>query len=271
MDPQLFDEIHDLQSYERVVTLSPHLDDAALSCYGLLTRAAAETTCINVTVCCGDATLEPPLERGTDDADALRSRLGPADRRREEDRRAMRRLGVNYVHLGAADALHRTSPTSEEFIYASPRGKFDDPSIDDATHIEELFVVLRRICQNMGDTLLAAPLGIGYHIDHAIAAHVALRLRGQGLDVLFYEDFPYCIDATIGTDLDDSPTDAADRLGETLDARLAVPVAPYEKIDLLETYDTQFPVLFADVDDPVAAIEQRTLDDQSVEYLWQLA
>lgn len=270
MDVEALLESYNPAGYERVVALSPHLDDAALGCCALLERAARATVCVNTTVCCGDATIEPQLRREPTDADALRAHLGPADARRNEDKRAMRELGANYVHLGFADALHRRSPTTGDYIYDSPRGKWDEPRIDDATHIEQLFVVMRRICGNMGETLLVAPLGIGFHIDHAVAAHVALRLRGEGIDVIFYEDFPYCIDPDIGTNLADTPSNAAERLGESLGTRLALPLNVERKIEILRTYESQFPLLFDDVADIEDSLASRRYDDAPAEFFWTL-
>lgn len=272
MDELALSERFEFEDFERTVVLSPHLDDAVLSCGGLLDDLSRSdrTTTLTVSVCCGNATDQPALERAPVDADALRGRVRSAAQRRREDVRAMEELGSNYMHLGFADALYRKSSTSGNFIYDSPRGAWEHPSIEDATHIEELFVVLQRVCSQMGRTLLLAPLSIGYHIDHAIAAHVALRLRGDSVDLLLYEDFPYCIDPTIGRDLDDTPHNAADRLGETLDTRLAVEIDPARKVELLELYESQYPVLFATVDDLERTIRERTFRDKSAEFFWTL-
>jgi LmbE family N-acetylglucosaminyl deacetylase len=41
------------------------------------------------------------------------------------------------------------------------------------------------------DVLVAAPLGIGNHIDHLAVARVAKVLERRGMNVMYYEDVPY--------------------------------------------------------------------------------
>ncbi len=43
----------DWKDFERVVILSPHLDDAALSCGGLLHALQGRVSTLVVSICCG--------------------------------------------------------------------------------------------------------------------------------------------------------------------------------------------------------------------------
>lgn len=255
---------------ERVLVLSPHLDDAALSCCGLVTELGELVDLQVVTICAGNPAPKPTWSQ--DDAREMARRDDPerelTSRRRGEDVGAMERLDVNYVHLGFEDAIYRRSPTSGERIYQSSREKWVAPRIDDARHIEELFVVLRQMCRNMGRILLVAPMGIGFHMDHSICAHVAMRLENESVDLLFFEDFPYVIDPSVGKGIDDSPAKALARMEREPERRYFVPIDVERKARVLDEYESQIPLLFGEWDDAREAVRSNTYDGKPVECFW---
>ena len=115
---------------------------------------------------------------------------------------------------------------------------------EDAAYIEELYVVLKRLCQNLGKTLLLAPMGVGFHVDHKLCAYTALRLGYRGVRVLFYEDFPYVLDSYREASESDTPAKALERLGLIPKRRYYVPYDVGEKRAVIEHYDSQVPILF---------------------------
>jgi LmbE family N-acetylglucosaminyl deacetylase len=93
---------HPLAEAERIVVLSPHLDDAVLSVGALLAGRARDGARVTVvTVLAGDPGSEEPASDW--DARAGFPTAGAAARaRREEDRRACSRIGAEPVWLGHA-------------------------------------------------------------------------------------------------------------------------------------------------------------------------
>lgn len=273
MIPESLRETRDWSAYERAVVLSPHLDDAPLSCCGLIGTLREEVDIQVVTICAGNPA--PAVSLSRDDTRDLVEETDPEAEaeltraRRDEDVDAMRDLDVNFVHLGFEDAIYRRSPTSGERIYHSSREKWVSPRIDDARHIEELYLVLRQFSRNMGRILLVSPMSIGYHMDHAITAHVAMRLESPSVDLLFYEDFPYVLDpSAIGKGIEDSPETALERMNRAPANRYYVPIDVEFKADVLDRYETQIPQLFGDTDDVRRALREHTLDGEPVEFFW---
>lgn len=255
-------EAFDWSSFERVIVLSPHLDDGALSCGETLRALQGQVSRLTVTVASGN-----PPSKGRKSRN--RSSYAPPSQRRREDIAAMHSVDCDFVHLGFADCIYRRSPTTGDLIYRSPRTRFAKPSIDDAAHVEELFLVLRRLVDNMGKVLLLSPLGIGYHVDHVICAQVALRLASSRVQLLFYEDFPYVVDPELGLGFPDGPLAALERLGCVPAARYFAPVRAAKKAQLIQHYQSQVPMLFSHVDQIESALRRRQHEGEAVELYWK--
>lgn len=260
-------EAFDWDRFERVVVLSPHIDDAVLSCSGLLSALDKVAPRLVVTLYCGNPEptgprQEPARGRGR----SRRGHVAPSVRRRE-DLAAMRYLGCAWVHLGFPEAIYRRSPTDGRLIYRHPRQKWTRPNVADTAHMEELFLVLRRLCANMGPRLLVSPLGVGHHVDHRICALTALRLAGGQTQALFYEDFPYVAGGVAGGG-DDSPLKALARLGLEPRRRYVVPANTTRQLKALSFYESQIEPLFGDTEGMRRALRARTYRDQPSEFLW---
>ncbi len=258
----------DWDRFERVVVLSPHIDDAVLSCTGLLSALDGLAPRLVVTLYCGNP--EPSNPGAAEPKNRGRPRRGhvaPALRRRE-DIAAMRYLDCDWVHLGFPDAIYRRSPTTGQLIYRHPRQKWTRPNVADAGHIEELYLVLRRLCGNMGPRLLFSPMGVGHHVDHRICAMTALRLASRRTRVLFYEDFPYVIDKCVGSGDDDDPETALARLGQTPRRRYVVPANTKRQIKALSHYASQIGPLFGDEARMLKAVRARRYRGQPSEFFW---
>jgi LmbE family N-acetylglucosaminyl deacetylase len=144
-----------------VAILSPHLDDAVLSCWHVLT-SSDEVVVINVFTGI-PARGRPPaywdrMSGADDSVDRMRERLA-------EDERALAFAGRRAEYLGFLDAQYREEP---------PGG------------------ILGAIRQRLpGDAALLAPAGIGGHPDHELVRDLALELASDGRDVSLYGDIPY--------------------------------------------------------------------------------
>jgi hypothetical protein len=181
----------------------------------------------------------------------------------------MHYLDCDFVHLGFADAIYRRSPTTGKLIYRQSRQKWSRPNIGDAAHVEELYLVLRRLCHNMGSILLFSPMGIGYHVDHTICAMTALRLTNRRVPIVFYEDFPYVVDEKVGSGDDDDPERALARLSCAPLQRFYAPIDTEQQAETLSFYSSQIPSLFGNGNRMRKALAARTHDGTPAEFLWR--
>lgn len=175
------------------VYLSPHCDDAVLSCGGAIAAAAGRgERVLVITVCAGAPPPGTPLGPFIQ---ALLAAWGFPDpaacaaARRAEDLAAVRAVGAEVIWLDLVDAVYR-----DPVAYGGERGPFREPAPGDP------------LCAGLGRALgellapwpgvpLYAPLGVGMHADHLAAHEAAAVLGGGGRAVLFYEDVPYAFDA----------------------------------------------------------------------------
>ena len=166
--------------------ISPHLDDAALSCTLLL--AANPGSHITTIFANGPTSVRPlpPWDRAAryfaDGADVMRTR-------REEDHTAAALVKATAIHLPFWDRQYR----NERYGYQD----YEEKQLFDAV-AEDL---LRRGPDLTVDGLVI-PLGLG-HPDHRLAADVGLILaENQSGPVFLYEELPYSVEL---------PADVADR------------------------------------------------------------
>lgn len=176
-----------LASAYDAIYLSPHLDDAVLSCGGQIHRfVAAGQRVLIVTVAAGDPAEGDlsPLARD------LHRQWGLAAEgmalRREEDRSACRVLGAECLHGDALDALYRRHPETGKPFYPSLKSLFAPPDPGDRERVREWVTRLERLPPA---ARVCAPLGAGRHVDHLLARWAAEGVWGRRLE--YYEDYPY--------------------------------------------------------------------------------
>jgi LmbE family N-acetylglucosaminyl deacetylase len=166
-----------------IVFLSPHLDDAILSCGGWIHKLRQQGEAVQViNVMAGKP--PHPLPQTPLIADLHhRWQAGddPVQTRIEEDRAAFQRLGVEYVtYLDWPDCPYRTDNQGNP-LYSTNNDLFGEIHPDDpARHI-----VLPIPSQA---TRVIAPLGAGAHVDHKLVRMLASQL---GFPVEYYEEYPY--------------------------------------------------------------------------------
>lgn len=179
----------DRPTHERydALYLSPHLDDVALSCGGRVHRRADRgEKVLAVSVFTGDVPEGPLSELAA--AVLLSMGLGrdeALDTRRAEDLAACEILGAEAIHWPYEDATFRRDEDGEP-LYATRRELFGEPAAADRELEDELVEALSQL---PSADLVAAPLGVGGHVDHLLLRTAAERAFGD--KVVFYEDFPY--------------------------------------------------------------------------------
>jgi LmbE family N-acetylglucosaminyl deacetylase len=228
-----------------LVVLSPHLDDAALSCGAVMIYAASRTPVTVITVFTEAG--QPPYtfsarrylkQVGAQNAQALYRR------RRAEDRAALEPIGVTCVHAGLTEALFRRRPPGRRrapgarllpelaHIYPVYRrhitaGRIASADAGTLHHVCDMVARATSSCPSV----VLAPLGVGGHVDHVLVRTAAER---SGAQVVYYSDFPY--------NRQHEPDGDFVRRHGLVEMRWSLLVE--EKSDLVRAYQTQVQALF---------------------------
>jgi LmbE family N-acetylglucosaminyl deacetylase len=224
------------------IILSPHLDDAPLSCGGAIYQwAAAGETVLVLTFMTGDPPAGPlsPFAESLHDAWDVPAQEAFMLRRREE-RAAMERLGAELKLLNYPDCIYRGE--DDDFFYTSNEELFGPIHPADAPLAETLTRELAALGPPAPEATVYAPLAIGNHIDHQLLRQAAESWRGR--DLLYYEDYPY-------TQRENADALEAQRLGSQFEMQptqsllvLLTEQALQAKIEAVRCYASQMGVLF---------------------------
>lgn len=174
--------------------LSPHYDDAALSCGGAIAQLSRQgETPVVVTIFGG----KPDTSRLSPFARAIHARPQAGDdlidQRRTEEREALSFLDAPSIVLDYLDCIYRQDSTGERWLYDTEEAIFGPVDPTDDVLVDALAGVLHAMAQRQGAERLVAPLAIGNHVDHQVVFRAARRLHAMGLAVAFYEDYPYVV------------------------------------------------------------------------------
>lgn len=145
------------------IILSPHFDDAVLSCWHVL-ASAHEVLVVNVFAgepAAGTLGWWDELAGAGDSAAAVRARLA-------EDSRALALAGRTAVNLPFLDSQYRQADQAPE----------------------EIVQALRDVLPAGARVYAPASLG-DHHRDHTAVRSAALALHAQGTDVALYADLPH--------------------------------------------------------------------------------
>jgi LmbE family N-acetylglucosaminyl deacetylase len=170
------------------IYLSPHFDDAVLSCGGLIWQQAQARTPVEIwTIFAAD----PPPGPISEFAKENHALWGVASgreivaQRRDEDRKAARLVGANLVHFDFTDCIYRRS---SEGNYLYTKSVFDPPHPSDQKLLTRIARALKARL-HAGDVVVC-PLTLGGHVDH-----VLVRRAAESLDrpLHYYADVPYIL------------------------------------------------------------------------------
>ncbi len=172
----------------RWIYLSPHLDDAVLSCGGLIFEQSRQGLQTEIwTVFAGDAPDGPlsPLalrchaDWGIPDVHEL------VAIRRDEDQAAAAMVGAEIAHFSLPDCIYRRDaqgvPLYPEEVFV-PLHPFDQGLEADIAAV--------LAAELLPEDILVAPLAIGEHVDHRLAR---LAAEGLGRPLRYYADIPYVL------------------------------------------------------------------------------
>ncbi|MEM7330826.1 MAG: PIG-L family deacetylase [Chloroflexota bacterium] len=191
-----------MNAFYDIIVLSPHLDDAALSCGGFLYSSTQQgKTALVVTLMSG----EPPKGPFSAFASRMHARWDLAAQivaqRKQEDIEACQVLGTDYYHATIPDAIYRFDQATGSHFYTSNELLFGKINLKDAELvIEKLFKIIQALPKH---AQLLAPLTVGNHVDHQLV-RTAVE-QGYSGQVIYYEDYPYAresnaVDTVIAND-----------------------------------------------------------------------
>lgn len=172
----------------RWVYLSPHLDDAVLSCGGMIREQVSSASRVEIwTICAGN----PPSGPLSSYAAALHHRWqlkrSAAAGRRKEDRAACHMLGARPRHLPIPDCIYRRLPDGSPVVH-SDTALFQPLHPGEAALVQSLAEMLAALLAP--DDRLVCPLSLGGHMDHRLTRAAAETLARP---LWFYADYPYIV------------------------------------------------------------------------------
>lgn len=234
------------------IFLSPHFDDAALSCGGTVHRLArTDHEVVVMTVMATAPAPDAPMSRL---ARRIHTTLGDggdlAATRAREDRAAMAILGARRTALPFLDAIYRRAATGA-WCYPTIRSLFGHPHPSDPALAATL---VSAICAHSDPSRdrYYAPLGVGGHIDHALVNAAGHELCRAGATVWFYEDFPYADARFRHRGPGSAPATLEHVLAQPRHARLESDIRPLSERDIdarvraIGAYESQLDSLFGE-------------------------
>lgn len=184
------------------IYLSPHFDDVALSCGGLVWEQAQGGAQASIwTICAGDAP-EGPVSPFAEELHARWETGSQAvSTRRQEDINACARLSASYRHFHIPDCIYRyagmgdgsrpsASATEDRlFLYTTNEEICGPLNPAESSLVKQLSADLAQVLPP--EVQLVCPLAIGGHVDHRLT-----RLAAQALErpLWYYADYPYVLE-----------------------------------------------------------------------------
>ena len=237
------------------VYLSPHLDDAVLSCGGTIHRQISAGDEVSViTIFAGEYQGSQPSPFALEQHGYWGNPPLPMALRRAEDVAALDLLGARFQHLDFLDAVYRAGEPGQ-WLYPDVEALFGPLHPDDALGQNGEQGLAEQLAGLIppNHRLIYAPLGVGRHVDHQIV-HTATRwLREQGCRLAYYEDYPY---AAIKEDLQ-----AALKFEENSWQATIIPLseaALEAKIEAVASYESQLSTFYSDRADMENAVRRFT-------------
>ncbi len=180
----------------QTVFLSPHFDDVALSCGGLVWQMTQAGEKVGLwTICAGDVPAGPLSKFAKKLHRRWKTGRMAVKQRRIEDIASCEILKAEHRHFDLPDCVYRFSET---------KVTIDGEAVVQRNHLysEETFLgsihpedepLIEQLAKTLDHEIpkaaqLVSPLAIGGHVDHRLVRQAAERTKR---DLLYYIDFPY--------------------------------------------------------------------------------
>ena len=173
----------------RWIYLSPHLDDAVLSCGGIIDSQRKAGIPVEIWnwmsgIPSGNMPLSD-LARSVHAEWGLASAKEVLSLRLAEDRLAALRVDATPRYFNFLDCIYRYD---ENGIALYDEDIFVPPHVADGQLIEDISFLLQENLRS--DDILVAPLTIGNHPDHVILCRAAEKIKHP---LLYYAEMPYAL------------------------------------------------------------------------------
>ena len=172
----------------RWIYLSPHFDDAVLSCGGLIYEQTRQGNRAEIwTILAGDPPPGPLSEfaRQNHALWGVASGEQTVAMRRVEDEAAASLVGAYLLHFDIPDCIYRRSPKGE-YLYTETVITSLHPA--DRNLPKRIAAALRTKLRK--DDRLVCPLALGGHVDHVLVRQAAEALHRP---LFYYADVPYVL------------------------------------------------------------------------------
>lgn len=159
-----------------ILIISPHLDDAVLSCGATIAALAAQGChIVTATVFTQPGSNTPMINQYII--------------RQEQDEQALHLLGATCIHLGYTDAPFRNSQWNSFstllFHHHTPPGQLQ--------LVQQIAAAIQELIQSLQPEEVWFPLGTGGHIDHQLVWHSSHLLSHFTQQKVYYEECPYAM------------------------------------------------------------------------------
>lgn len=252
------------QNFARVIVVSPHMDDAILSCGGLLKQLLGSVECLTLTVCTAD-----PV-----DVDPKHPPHGIAlpSLRRKEEMAALNDLGCKLVQLDLLDAIYRRDQHSSAILYPSLQSIWSMPLPQDDFQKQALRSRILSLAGQSGErpTLFISPLGIGHHVDHILCTQVILSIISSTDEILLYEDFPYVVDQGAHVGIADDASLALKRLGLKGTQSFEQECNTDQKMKWIAHYESQIDSIFGSHENVRPLLMKNAKNGFTIERFWKV-
>ncbi len=172
------------------IYLSPHFDDIALSCGGLVWEQVQAGGRVEIwTICAGDPPDAPLSPFAKQLHDRWQIDTAAVKDRRQEDVLAGKRLGVAYRHFDWPDCIYRINPETLQPLIGGEEDLFS--ACPEETVVKDLAELLKRAVP--AEASLVCPVALGSHVDHLLTRYAAERSK---LPLYYYADYPYILQST---------------------------------------------------------------------------
>jgi LmbE family N-acetylglucosaminyl deacetylase len=193
------------------IYLSPHFDDAVLSCGGLLWEQAQQGNPVEVwTICAGEPGPGPLSNFAMSLHQRWQTGLEAIPLRRQEDQVACSLVGAQTRRFSLPDCIYRHVPgqpdlhlyTTEEHLFGPLDPRERSLALDLAHELGRQIAGVGLQANPPGLSSLSSlspevhvvcPLALGGHVDHRLVRQAA-ELTGWTLD--YYADYPYVLNTS---------------------------------------------------------------------------
>ena len=177
-------------THYNAIYLSPHLDDAVLSCGGqIFQRTQAGERVLIATVTAGS----PASSSISTYAQSLHDRwvlvVDAVEARRQEDQWAAAVLGGETLLWPNPDCIYRHNPITGLPYYTSDEEIFGEVQSGEESLVMEIAQLVDQLPPH---DQLFVPLGVGHHVDHLLTRSAAEKRSAENQGQLwYYEEYPY--------------------------------------------------------------------------------